>query len=103
MDVRRFFSKRQRRILGWLSGGKCTACGQKLTKSFHADHIHPHSKGGKTVTNNGQALCAQCNLNKGAKWKLFIPYNLAYGERGAGNAIAPFSTLVFDVELLAIL
>lgn len=65
--MRRFFSKRQRRILGWLSGGKCTSCGQKLNKSFHADHIHPYSKDGKTVTNNGQALCAQCNLNKGAK------------------------------------
>ncbi len=39
----------------------------------------------------------------GSKLRLYIPHNLAYGERGAGNAIAPFSTLVFDVELLAIL
>ncbi|MBZ9611681.1 FKBP-type peptidyl-prolyl cis-trans isomerase [Rheinheimera maricola] len=39
----------------------------------------------------------------GGKLRLYIPHNLAYGERGAGNAIAPFSTLVFDVELLAIL
>lgn len=38
----------------------------------------------------------------GSKWKLFVPYNLAYGERGAGGAIKPYSTLIFDVELLSI-
>lgn len=42
-------------------------------------------------------------MGKGAKWKLFIPYQLAYGEQGAGGAIPPFSALVFDVELLEIL
>ncbi|TDF36477.1 FKBP-type peptidyl-prolyl cis-trans isomerase [Alteromonadaceae bacterium M269] len=39
----------------------------------------------------------------GSKWKLFVPYDLAYGEQGAGGAIGPFETLVFDVELLDIL
>ena len=38
----------------------------------------------------------------GSKWKLYIPYNLAYGERGAGADIGPYQALIFDIELLAI-
>ncbi|MBK5720067.1 FKBP-type peptidyl-prolyl cis-trans isomerase [Dysgonomonas sp. Marseille-P4677] len=38
----------------------------------------------------------------GSKWKLFIPSNLAYGPAGAGQAIEPNSTLVFEVEILDI-
>jgi FKBP-type peptidyl-prolyl cis-trans isomerase FklB len=38
----------------------------------------------------------------GSKWKLFVPYDLAYGERGAGAMIKPYSTLIFEVELLEI-
>ena len=38
----------------------------------------------------------------GSKWKLYLPHQLAYGERGAGGAIGPLAALVFEVELLEI-
>ena len=38
----------------------------------------------------------------GSKWQVFIPPQLAYGEKGAGNQIGPYETLIFEVELLAI-
>ncbi len=41
-------------------------------------------------------------MKEGAKWKVFIPPNLAYGERGAGANIGPNETLVFDIELLKV-
>lgn len=42
-------------------------------------------------------------MSEGAKYRFFIPYNLAYGEHGAGAQIPPFAALVFDVELLKVL
>ena len=41
-------------------------------------------------------------MKTGAKWQLFVPADLAYGEKGAGRAIGPNSTLIFEVELLSI-
>ncbi|CAN8142837.1 FKBP-type peptidyl-prolyl cis-trans isomerase FklB [uncultured Thiomicrorhabdus sp.] len=41
-------------------------------------------------------------MPQGSKWRLFIPQDLAYGAQGSGNKIAPYSALVFEVELLAI-
>ncbi len=41
-------------------------------------------------------------MKEGAKWRLFIPSNLAYGPNGAGNVIGPNSTLIFDVELIKV-
>lgn len=42
-------------------------------------------------------------MSEGAKYRFFIPYQLAYGERGAGQAIPPSAALVFDVELIKVL
>jgi FKBP-type peptidyl-prolyl cis-trans isomerase FklB len=42
-------------------------------------------------------------MPEGSKWKVFIPYNLAYGERGSGAKIGPFSALVFEIELLQVI
>lgn len=42
-------------------------------------------------------------MREGDKWNLFIPYQLGYGAQGAGGAIPPYSTLVFEVELLQVL
>lgn len=42
-------------------------------------------------------------MSEGAKYRFFIPYLLGYGERGAGAQIPPYSTLVFDVELIKVL
>ncbi|KAA0875061.1 FKBP-type peptidyl-prolyl cis-trans isomerase [Nitrincola tapanii] len=42
-------------------------------------------------------------MNPGAKWRLYIPYHLAYGEQGSPGGIPPCATLVFDVELLEVL
>lgn len=41
-------------------------------------------------------------MSVGSKWRLFVPYDLAYGEKGASAQIGPYSTLIFDVELLKI-
>ncbi|KAA5543506.1 FKBP-type peptidyl-prolyl cis-trans isomerase [Adhaeribacter rhizoryzae] len=45
---------------------------------------------------------ALMQMQEGAKWRLFLPSNLAYGAQGAGDDIGPNATLIFDVELLSV-
>lgn len=64
-------------------------------------------KRGKTVTFPVNGVIrgwteALLLMKTGAKWKLYIPARLAYGERGAGNVIGPNETLIFDIELLEV-
>ena len=41
-------------------------------------------------------------MQEGAKYRFFIPYNLAYGEHGAGQSIPPYAALIFAVELIKV-
>ena len=41
-------------------------------------------------------------MSEGAKYKFYIPWQLAYGERGAGGTIPPYAALIFTVELLKV-
>ena len=51
---------------------------------------------------NGWVVALQL-MQEGAKWRLYIPYDMAYGEHGAGEMIPPYSALIFDVELIKVL
>ncbi|MCC9136009.1 FKBP-type peptidyl-prolyl cis-trans isomerase [Pontibacter silvestris] len=41
-------------------------------------------------------------MKEGAKWRLYVPSDLAYGSQGAGDVIGPNTTLIFDVELISV-
>jgi FKBP-type peptidyl-prolyl cis-trans isomerase FklB len=45
---------------------------------------------------------ALTHMPVGSIWEVYIPYKLAYGERGAGDDIKPYSMLIFKIELLGI-
>jgi 5-methylcytosine-specific restriction endonuclease McrA len=64
---KRFFNSRQRVTLFLAAQGVCRLCKEPLPIGWHADHLVAYSKGGLTETNNGQALCAKCNLRKSDK------------------------------------
>lgn len=63
----RQFEEHDRVSMYHAQNGKCAMCGKHFAiEEMHADHIKPWSKGGKTEISNGQMLCAECNLKKGA-------------------------------------
>lgn len=66
MRSRRRFNARERFALYLAADGLCAECGTPLAPGWHADHVVPYVAGGPTDVANGQALCAACNLRKGA-------------------------------------
>lgn len=64
---RRHFNKKERIALFLASDGKCAVCHRVLEGGWHSDHIKPFSLGGATEVINGQALCPECSLRKGAR------------------------------------
>ena len=67
LDPQRDFAEEQRITIFRKYNGICQSCGKEIKwDEFHADHIVPFSKGGKTTVANGQLLCAKCNLTKAA-------------------------------------
>jgi hypothetical protein len=72
LDAARYFTRGQRTTIFERSRGNCQAsgCKTKISKTnFHADHVKPHSEGGRTVVENGVALCTRCNRLKGKDWR----------------------------------
>lgn len=76
LDPLRLFTGVDRAEIVSRAGGRCERHGLlfgrcKETEKLHADHVHPHSKGGSTTVSNGQVLCSRHNAQKAAR----IPFN----------------------------
>jgi hypothetical protein len=68
LDKNRGFTEVERITVYRKNDGCCQSCKKEVEYAeFHIDHIIPHTRGGKTIIENGQVLCKQCNLSKGAK------------------------------------
>jgi hypothetical protein len=68
LDPQRGFTPEQRLAIFRKYNGICQKCGKQIRwDEFHADHMLPFSKGGKTVVANGQLLCVACNIAKGGE------------------------------------
>jgi hypothetical protein len=66
-DPKRAFSPDQRLAIWRRDSCECKKCGKKIDiNEMEADHVIPHSRGGKTTVENGQSLCKPCNAAKGA-------------------------------------
>lgn len=68
-DKKRSFNTSQRIAIFLVADGKCQICKCSLDNTlWHTDHIKPWHLGGPTQVENGQALCASCNLKKGGQF-----------------------------------
>ncbi len=68
LDERRIFSEEQKIEIYHRDQGICKACAKPVSEyNWHADHIIPWVKGGRTDVENGQVLCVKCNIKKGAR------------------------------------
>ena len=64
-DSKRKFDETERVIIWRLADESCAKCNKPIElNEMHADHINPHSEGGRTTLKNAQSLCATCNLKK---------------------------------------
>lgn len=73
--------------------------GTEFESSFRAGQTQTFKIKGGVIPGWREALML---MPVGSKWQLFVPPQLAYGERGSGSSIGPNATLIFEVELLAI-
>ena len=87
LDPLRLFTGVDRTAIVSRAGGRCERhsllfgrC--KETEKLHADHVHPHSKGGSTTVGNGQVLCSRHNAQKAAR----IPFNWELRRLGKQRA-----------------
>jgi 5-methylcytosine-specific restriction endonuclease McrA len=67
-DPKRLYTYQERMVIWRRARERCENCSQEIPfSSMHADHLVPHSRGGKTTIANSKCLCTSCNLKKGAK------------------------------------
>lgn len=78
-NTRVLFSPRLRWQVMERDGFKCVRCGRTTADGIklHVDHIHPKSRGGMATLDNGQTLCDECNIGKGARIPETHPTQLA--------------------------
>jgi 5-methylcytosine-specific restriction endonuclease McrA len=63
LDPRRAFTASQRLVIFTTQQGRCAHCGTPLS-TWECDHVIPHNQGGRTVVDNGEALCEPCHARK---------------------------------------